>query len=54
MAVALRKYRDHDALEYQYSPERFHTDGDQVRADRAGGRAEVFMEAIRSRGGRRR
>lgn len=35
MAVALRKYRDHDALEYQYSPERFHADGDKVRADRA-------------------
>ena len=35
MAVALRRYRDHDALEYQYSPERFHTDGDKVRADRA-------------------
>lgn len=35
MAVALRRYRDQDALEYQYSPERFHTDSDQVRAARA-------------------
>ena len=35
MAVALRRYRDHDALEYQYSPERFHTDSDAVRAARA-------------------